>query len=199
MRHTISLLATSCLLTATGIATSNIATATTHHNNTPTTATAPMYSSRGTHIGWATFTDRDGGTQVTLQAKWIKPGFHGLHIHSIGKCEKNSSAPNKPEKKGAFLSAGGHWKLDPTTHHPNNTGDFPTIYAGKNTKVSTSFWTDRFTVANLFDADGSAVILHQNADNHANIPQRYAPQGPDHETLHTGDAGPRAAYGIIKH
>ena len=30
--------------------------------------------------------------------------------------------------------------------------------------------TDRFTVDQLFDADGSAIIVHANADNYANIP-----------------------------
>ena len=60
-----------------------------------------------------------------------------------------------------------------------------------------TFETDRFTVDQLFDADGSAIIVHANADNYANIPaglrlRRIA------TTLSTGDAGGRFACGVIE-
>ena len=57
--------------------------------------------------------------------------------------------------------------------------------------------TDRFTIADLRDADGSAVMVHAGADNFANIPPRYAPGGPDQATLDTGDSGARVACGEI--
>ena len=50
-----------------------------------------------------------------------------------------------------------------------------------------------------FDADGSAVILHAGPDNFANIPVRYAPNGPDATTLATGDSGARTACGTVEH
>jgi Cu-Zn family superoxide dismutase len=57
--------------------------------------------------------------------------------------------------------------------------------------------TDRFTVADLFDEDGSAVIVHAGEDNFGNIPtDRYEPD-PDETTLNTGDAGGRAGCGVI--
>ena len=56
----------------------------------------------------------------------------------------------------------------------------------------------RSALGDLFDADGSAFILHANADNYANIPtDRYDPD-PDATTLATGDAGSRIACGVIK-
>ena len=59
----------------------------------------------------------------------------------------------------------------------------------------TTFETDRFTVDQLFDADGSAIIVHANADNYANIPAVYG--APNATTLSTGDAGARFACGLI--
>jgi Cu-Zn family superoxide dismutase len=44
-------------------------------------------------------------------------------------------------------------------------------------------------------------MIHANADNFANIPGRYTQsdgtQGPDAETMATGDAGKRVACGVI--
>lgn len=194
MRSTTSLAAAALLAASTGIGV--VAATPAHADDAPATARAAMHSSSGTHIGWATFTDHNGGVNVELHARWVKPGFHGFHIHTIGKCDKLSAAPDDPSNTGAFLSAGGHWKMDPDSEHPNHTGDLPTIYAGEDTKVKAEFWTDRFTVADMFDEDGSAVMIHQGVDNHSNIPERYAPEGPDSDTLATGDAGSRAACGV---
>ena len=58
--------------------------------------------------------------------------------------------------------------------------------------------TDRFQVAGLLAGDGTAVIVHANRDNQANIPVRYAPDGPDAMTLATGDAGDRIACGVVQ-
>jgi superoxide dismutase, Cu-Zn family len=65
------------------------------------------------------------------------------------------------------------------------------------------FETDRFRLSDLFDADGSAVIVHAGRDNFANIPSRYHSHatntfGPDADTLATGDAGARAACGVVE-
>jgi Cu-Zn family superoxide dismutase len=65
------------------------------------------------------------------------------------------------------------------------------------------FKTDRYDVADLFDADGSALIIHANPDNYANIPARYlAPPATitavDAATLGTGDAGGRIACGVVE-
>ena len=51
----------------------------------------------------------------------------------------------------------------------------------------------------LFDADGSAVIVHAGPDNYANIPTRYTGPVPDATTLATGDAGGRVACGVVTH
>jgi Cu-Zn family superoxide dismutase len=65
------------------------------------------------------------------------------------------------------------------------------------------FKTDRFSVAALLDADGSAIIVHASSDNFAHIPSRYHSHtegtfGPDSVTLATGDAGARVACGVVR-
>jgi len=59
------------------------------------------------------------------------------------------------------------------------------------------FETDRFGIDTLRDTDGSAVMIHAGADNHGNIPTRYAPDGPDQVTRDTGDSGARIACGPV--
>jgi Cu-Zn family superoxide dismutase len=64
------------------------------------------------------------------------------------------------------------------------------------------FASDRFAIDELFDADGSAIIVHAASDNFANIPTRYQSTtegvfGPDSATLATGDAGARVACGVV--
>jgi superoxide dismutase, Cu-Zn family len=47
------------------------------------------------------------------------------------------------------------------------------------------------------DDEGTAVMVHAGPDNFANIPERYAPNGPDADTLKTGDSGDRIACGVV--
>ena len=62
--------------------------------------------------------------------------------------------------------------------------------------------TDAFTAEDLLGGAKTAIIIHEKADNFANIPpERYqqtngAPP-PDETTLATGDAGKRVACGVI--
>ncbi|MDN6844909.1 MAG: superoxide dismutase family protein, partial [Corynebacterium variabile] len=58
--------------------------------------------------------------------------------------------------------------------------------------------TDRVTKENLLDDDGSALIIHESPDNYGNIPERYAEDGPDEDSLKTGDAGGRQACGVFE-
>lgn len=60
------------------------------------------------------------------------------------------------------------------------------------------FSTDRFALDELFDSDGSAFILHANADNYANIPTDHYDPDPDTTTRATGDAGARVACRVIE-
>lgn len=50
----------------------------------------------------------------------------------------------------------------------------------------------------LLEGEGTAVIIYTGADHHGNVPERYAPYGPDAGSLMTGDAGQRAACGVLE-
>ena len=137
------------------------------------------------------------GREVKATFTGMQPGYHGLHIHGNGKCEPDSSAPNKPEETGAFLSAGGHLGSD-TAEHPDHAGDLPSVLVTESGDAHLVFRTDRLTAENVRDADGSAVMVHEGRDNYANVAERYAPDGPDEATLATGDAGGRLACGVVE-
>jgi Cu-Zn family superoxide dismutase len=132
----------------------------------------------------------DGKIQVRVRVHGLTPGFHGFHIHTIGTC----TAPD-------FTSAGGHFNPG-TVNHADHAGDQPVILVNADGTGAGRFVTDRYVVADLFDGDGSALVVHAGADNYANIPIRYtatgAPSpGPDASTLLTGDAGARSLCGVI--
>src|SRR6185436_8236002 len=123
--------------------------------------------------------------EVTVTVSGLKAGAHGLHLHAIGKCE----AP-------AFTAAGGHFDPgpngigDPDTNHPYHMGDLPNLVANAAGKATVKAVTSRATLGDgplsLFDADGSAIIIHGNPD-----------QGITGEPKSGVSGGPRVACGVI--
>jgi Cu-Zn family superoxide dismutase len=148
-------------------------------------AAAVVHDEWGRQLGLVTFTQQ--GEKVTVHAllSGLSEGFHGFHVHAVGECSGN------------FTSAGSH--LDPPGlhHHASHAGDLPSLLVNADGTVEMLFVTNRFTLADLFDANGSAVIVHADPDNHGNIPARYAAE-PDATTLATGDAGARIGCGVVK-
>lgn len=168
------------------------------------TLTAQIKAADGTQVAAATFEFSDGFATVTVQttgAGKLTPGFHGLHLHSFAKCEANSVAP-AGGAPGDFLSAGGHFQAGGHTGHPAS-GDLASLQVREDGSATLVTTTGAFTKEDLLGGDGTAIVIHADADNFANIPpQRYqqitggAP-GPDETTMATGDAGKRVACGVI--
>lgn len=78
----------------------------------------------------------------------------------------------------------------------------PPLLVKEDGSVTTTFSTDGYTLADIQDSDGSAVMVHADPDNSANIPaDRYrskdAAKVPDQMTLDTGDSGDRIACGVV--
>jgi Cu-Zn family superoxide dismutase len=123
---------------------------------------------------------------VTVSAKGLKPGLHGVHLHAVGKCEPP-----------AFTAAGGHFdpgpagNTDPDANHPYHMGDIPNLRVGADGSGSLRARTTRVTLSegplSLLDADGSAVIIHGNED-----------QGITGEPKSGVSGGPRLACGVIE-
>lgn len=150
------------------------------------TAQAPVRSTEGVELGRVHLTERLGGVHVRASFDGLPAGgFHGFHIHGTGACDPD------------FGAAGGHHNPDedPHAHH---AGDLPVLLATDDGRAVADFVTDRITIEGLLDDDGSAFIIHAAPDNYANIPLRYAPDGPDEMTLATGDAGARIGCGVVE-
>jgi superoxide dismutase, Cu-Zn family len=153
-------------------------------------------------VAAATFDFSGGFATLTVETVGdgiLTPGFHGMHIHAVGKCEANSVAPTGGPP-GDFLSAGGHFQVPGHTTHPAS-GDLSSLEVRSNGAAKLVTTTDAFTAAQLLAGPGTALMIHANSDNFANIPDRYTQSdgtvGPDAETMATGDAGKRVACGVI--
>jgi Cu-Zn family superoxide dismutase len=121
---------------------------------------------------------------ITVTASGLKPGLHGVHLHAVGQCE----AP--------FTSAGGHFdpgpasNTDPDVNHPFHMGDIPNLQVGADGKGELKAVTTRVTLSpgplSVFDADGTAIILHANED-----------KGVPGEPKSGVSGGPRIACGVL--
>jgi Cu-Zn family superoxide dismutase len=158
--------------------------------------TATLVDPKGSEVGTVSFSEVEGGTQVSVDVTGLPPGFHGFHVHAVGVCEPNSVNPTDPSMTGDFLSAGGHIGAG-ESDHGEHQGDLPILLVTKSGTGSLTAVTDALTLTDLTDDDGSAVMVHAGRDNYANIPERYAPGGPDQMTRNTGDAGGRIACGTV--
>jgi Cu-Zn family superoxide dismutase len=139
--------------------------------------------------GTADFVESQQGTgkivNITVAISGLKPGMHGLHLHAVGKCTPD------------FAAAGGHFdpgpagNADPDANHPFHMGDIPQLNAAANGKATMKAATTRVTLSDgplsLFDADGSAIIVHGNPD-----------QGITGESKSGVSGGPRIACGVIE-
>ena len=160
-------------------------------------AEAELHAPNGEQIGTVDFAIDGSVVTVTANVRNLKPGFKGFHLHSIGQCEPNSADPKNPAKTGDFLSAGGHLGAN-DADHPGHQGDLTSLQVRGDGSAKLVTTTDAFDMAAVLDADGSAVMVHAGPDDFGNIPSRYASAGPDAVTKATGDAGDRAACGVVK-
>jgi Cu-Zn family superoxide dismutase len=170
----------------------------------PRTAAGKLLSATGDTTGVVRLlARRDGKVEVHVAVAGMTPGFHGFHVHTTGVCDPAATGPGGTPSP--FASAGGHFTPAPAVHG-SHAGDMPPLLVGADGTGAARFLTDRFALGDLMDADGSAVIVHAGPDNLANIPGRYHSHdpdatsttfGPDAATLATGDAGARAACGVV--
>src|ERR1700749_1674749 len=82
----------------------------------------------GAQVATAKFEFANGYATITRQTASVgvlAPGFHGVHLHQVGKCEPNSVAPTGGAP-GDFLSAGGHFKVSGHAAEPAS-GDLTSL------------------------------------------------------------------------
>lgn len=145
-------------------------------------AAAKIINTEGKEIGHMEMTEGRDGVLISLGLTEIPEGEHGIHIHEVGKCEKPS-----------FESAGAHFNPLGKHHGINNPkgphlGDLPNITAEQDGTVQVEFVAKNITLEkgmenSLFDADGSAIVIHEKADDYVTDP--------------AGNSGARIACGVI--
>jgi Cu-Zn family superoxide dismutase len=130
----------------------------------------------------------DTGTmavEITVAVRGLKPGAHGLHLHAVGKCDPDFAAA------GGHLDPGPAGNTDPDANHPFHMGDLPNLVANSAGMAHLLTTTSRVTLSDgplsLFDADGTAIIVHGNPD-----------QGKTGEPKSGVSGGPRVACGVIE-
>jgi Cu-Zn family superoxide dismutase len=140
----------------------------------------------GALVGTVKVTDAPTGVIVDVDITKMKPGWHAMHFHDMGDCSdpkfaKAGAHMNHPEPgkraHGFMTPAGGDF------------GDLPNIYVAADGTGKAEAFTNRVSVKGeggrpaLLDADGSALIIHENPD--------------DFITQPIGNAGARVACAAI--
>jgi Cu-Zn family superoxide dismutase len=181
-------------------------TASTAQRTRPVRAAAIVNDVQGRPVGSVRFTQRARGRlEVMVHLTRLAPGFHGVHIHETGVCDPAAKDPAGVVVP--FFSAGGHAKSEATQVHGQHAGDLVPALVMSDGRAFARFFTDRLRVKDLLAGDGTAVIVHAQADNLGNVPARYHSHmpdanstvfGPDATTLATGDAGGRTACGVVR-
>jgi len=145
-------------------------------------ASAQLKNASGQVVGSAQFfQDGQGVVQVKVDVTGLPAGSHGIHIHTVGKCDP-------PD----FTTAGGHFNPGAKKHGLLNpegphAGDLPALTVDANGAGSLQAATNRVTVAagatSILDSDGSALVIHTSPDDQLTDP--------------TGNSGARIACGVI--
>ncbi|MDG6079998.1 superoxide dismutase family protein [Erythrobacter litoralis] len=143
-------------------------------------AMANLSNSSGQPVGTATLVDYGTSRAMRVMVTGIPAGPHGFHLHTTGTC-------TPPD----FQSAGGHLNPEDNEHGRLNPdgkhlGDLLNIDVPASGTLTTEVPVDGtpdYLMEELFDADGTAVMIHSGAD--------------DYRTNPSGDAGSRIACGVL--
>lgn len=145
-------------------------------------AVAEIRDPAGNVLGFANFTeDAAGRVHVSVHVQGLAPGLHGLHLHAVGACSPS------------FAAAGGHFNPGGHQHgldHPAgpHAGDLPNLEVNPAGVGRLNATVERVTLSagplSLFDADGSALVIHADPDDQVSQP--------------IGRSGGRIACGVIE-
>lgn len=146
------------------------------------TAHADIRGLDGKKIGEVKMEETPHGVLMNVELSGAPAGQHAFHIHEVGKCE----AP--------FKTAGGHFNPEGHKHgikapEGKHAGDMPNVDVPADGKLKLQLWNHDVTLKageknSVFDADGSALVLHKSADDNLSDP--------------AGAAGDRIACGVIE-
>jgi superoxide dismutase, Cu-Zn family len=142
---------------------------------------AELHDGQGNSVGTAEFSPAPQGVSIRLNLSNLPPGVHGIHVHSVAKCE----GP-------AFTTAGGHLNPDMKHHGLENpegphAGDMLNITVGADGTLKTTIVAPGVTMGDdphsIFSNGGTAVVIHAMVDDQKSDP--------------AGNSGARIACGVI--
>ena len=132
----------------------------------PRQAHGTFVDASGRDIGWVKLLeDRQGVVHVNVKVDGLATGLHGIHIHAAGSCASTATT---------FDGATGHYNPTGLEHGLDNpagphAGDLPNLVVDLDGRGTLNAKTDRVTLSagpmTLFDANGSAFIIHANPDD----------------------------------
>jgi len=175
-----SQLLSAALIIATFSACSSIQT-----GNSVARAAAVIFNANGAAVGTAQLSqDANGLVSVDIASLALPEGTHGIHFHAVGVCDGGATA---------FSTAGAHYNPLGKEHGLENprgphAGDAPNVVTPAGGVGRVSFTTNRVSLTpgslSLFDADGSSIVIHANADDQVSQP--------------SGNSGARIACGVVR-
>jgi Cu-Zn family superoxide dismutase len=144
-------------------------------------AHATMRDAQGKEVGEIVLAQTPEGVTLRGDITGLPAGVHGFHIHEVGRCD----APT-------FESAGEHFNPTGRKHGLQNpegphAGDLPNLEVAEGGVATVEVTAANVTLAegqtSLFDADGSAIVVHADRD--------------DEKTNPSGNSGNRIACGVV--
>ncbi|PIC67521.1 superoxide dismutase [Sporosarcina sp. P16a] len=131
---------------------------------------APVINVDGEEIGSVTLTQGPSGVAMDIDVSGLEPGEHGMHFHETGVC----TAPDFKESAGGHFNPTDkkHGLENPEGHH---AGDLENLVADEEGNAKVTVTTDAVTLESgkensLMDEDGSALIIHEGADDNITDP-----------------------------
>lgn len=144
------------------------------------TARAQLADTSGRTMGEANLREGTNGVHVQVRLENAPIGLRAIHVHETGRC------------RPTFEAAGAHWNPNGRQHgflsaEGPHLGDLPNIHVAENGRGQAEFFLQGARLSGdgrgLLDGDGSALVVHERAD--------------DHRTNPSGNSGDRVLCGVI--
>ena len=143
---------------------------------TPLTATATIVDDQGQAQGTATFKQAGMAVAVTVEARGLTPGQHGMHIHDTRQCLPGvDPAVNEVVPFGA---AGPHFDPGMSRNHDSPTagnkyghgGDLPMLTVGADGVGRASFMSDKISLTGMDGILNRTLLIHEKPDDYKSDP-----------------------------
>ena len=146
-------------------------------------ASATLMNADGEVAGMAHLTQTAEGVLIEVRLDDAPPGTHAFHIHETGSCSPD------------FSAAGGHFAPEGDSHgmlhgEDDHAGDMLNLHVTDSEesvvaeRLNPEITLEEGRENSVFDADGSAIVIHAGPDDYASQP--------------SGAAGSRIMCGVIE-